>query len=112
MFSTRDMLSLDYFSVLSTTESGDWELQSKNTRHCWKLVYDNRGYSLYHKHHIEDSYHYQTDVGNIFDVVLYIVGHDEFQMRGRKNISRHDELRKGSYFFTLINIFGLEGEKA
>ena len=112
MFTTDDMLSLDYFSVLSSTESGDWELQSKNTEHCWKLVYDNNGYSMYHKHHIEDPYHYQTDVGNIFDVVLYIVGHDEYQMRGRRNISRQEELRRGSYFFTLIDIYGLEGEKA
>lgn len=111
MFSCSDMLSLDYFNVLSSTKEGDWELQSKNTGHCWKLVYDHNGYSMYHKHHIEDPYHYQTDVGNVFDVVLYIVGHDEYQMRGRRTISREEEKRQGSYFFTLIDIYGLEGEK-
>ncbi len=104
MFTTTDMLSLDYFNVLSSTDSGDWELQSKNTGHCWKLISDHSGYSMYHRHHIEDDYHYQTDIGNIFDVVLYIVGHDEYQMRGRKTITRSKELRMGSYFFTLINI--------
>ncbi len=111
MFSTKDMLSLNYFSVLSKSASGDWELQSKNTAHCWKLVHDNNGYSIFHKHHIEDPYHYQTDAGNIFDVVLYIVGHDEFQMRGRTTISREEELQGGSYFFTLLDIYGLMGEK-
>lgn len=45
-------------------------------------------------------------------LVLYIVGHDEYQMRGRKTISREEEIRRGSYFYTLINIYGLEGEKA
>ena len=67
---------------------------------------------MYHKHTQEDQYHYQTDVGNIYDVVLYIVGHDEFQLRGRKTISRKEELKRGSYFFKLIDIYGLEGEKA
>lgn len=106
MFSTHDMLSLDYFDVLSCKD-GDWELQSKNTGHCWKLDHDNDGYFLYHKHHLEDVYHYQTAIGNIYDVVLYIVGHDEYQLRGRKNISRSEEIRRGSLFFTLIDTFGI-----
>ena len=112
MFTTDNMLALDYFNVLSSTEKGDWELQSKNTEHCWKLIHDHEGYSMYHKHHLEDQYHYQSEMGNIFDSVLYIVGHDEYQMRGRKNISREEEIGQGSYFFTLINTYGLEGEKA
>ncbi len=107
MFTTEDMLSLDYFNVLSQDEEGNWELQSKNTEHCWKLVYEHRGYSMYHKHHIEDNYHYQTDIGNIYDVVLYIVSHDEYQLRGRKTISRERERRMGSYFFMLIDKYGI-----
>ena len=107
MFTCEDMLSLDYFDVLSSDAEGNWELQSKNTGHCWKLLYENHGYCMYHKHHIEDDYHYQTDVGNIYDVVLYIVGHEEYQMRGRKTISREEEIRRGSYFFKLIDIYGL-----
>ncbi len=46
MFTTDDMLSLDYFDVLSCKD-GDWELQSKNTGHCWKFDHDNDGYFLY-----------------------------------------------------------------
>ena len=112
MFTTDNMLALGYFNVLSSTNKGDWELQSKNTKHCWKLVKDHNSYFMYHKHNIEDKYHYQSNVGNIFDSVLYIVEHDEYQMRGRTNISRDEEIRRGSYFFTLIDTYGLEGEKA
>lgn len=106
MFTTQSMLALDYFNVLFQDEAGNWELQSKNTEHCWKLVYDNRGYSIYHKHHIGDNYHYQTDV------VLYIVSHDEYQIRGRRTITRDEELRQGSYFLKLLDLYGLQGEKA
>ncbi len=112
MFTTQSMLALDYFNVLFHDEDGNWELQSKNTEHCWKLVYDNRGYSMYYKHHVEDNYHYQTGVGNIVYVVLYIVSHDEYQIRGRRTITRDEELRQGSYFFKLLDLYGLQGEKA
>ncbi len=107
MFTAKEMLSLDYFNVLEEMDDGSWALQSKNTGHCWQLIYENHGYSMYHKHHIEDKYHYQTDVGTLYDSVLYIVSHDEYQLRGRRTISRDEELRRGSYFFTLIDIFGL-----
>ena len=107
MFTTKDMLSLNYFNVLCNDESGNWELQSKNTEHCWKLDYDGYGYSMLHKHHIEDKYHYQTDIGCIYDVVLYIVSHDEFQLRGRRNISVDEEKRRGSLFWKLIDIYGV-----
>ena len=107
MFTTLDMLSLDYFNILDIGATGNWELQSKNTGHCWKLEYEDNGYSMYHKHHIEDDYHYQTDIGNIYDVVLYIVSHDEYQMRGRRTISREEELRRGSLFFKLIEKYGV-----
>ena len=73
MFTAKEILSLDYFNVFEEMDDGSWELQSKNTGHCWKLIYENHGYSMYHKHHIEDNYHYQTDVGTLYDSVLYIV---------------------------------------
>ena len=106
MFTTDDMLSLNYFTVISSNKNGDWELQSNNTGHCWKLIYDNGAYYLYHKHHVEDEYHYQTAVGSLYDFVLYVVEHDEYQLRGRKIISRIEELRRNSYFFTLLDLYG------
>ncbi len=41
MFTAKEMLSLDYFNVLEEMDDGSWELQSKNTGHCWKLIYEN-----------------------------------------------------------------------
>lgn len=107
MFTTKDMLSLNYFNVLFNDEFGSWELQSKNTEHCWRLDFDGYGYTMFHKHHIEDEYHYQTDIGCIYDVVLYIVNHDEYQLRGRKHISVEEEKRRGSLFWKLIDIYGV-----
>ena len=107
MFTRKDLLSMDYFNVISEDMYGNWILQSKNTEHCWKIDYDGVGYDLYHKHRIEDDFHYQTGIGTLYDVVLYIVSHDEYQMRGRKVISREEEMRRGSLFFKLIDIYGL-----
>ena len=98
--------SQQYFSVLSK-DGNNMELQSNNTCHCWRLVFDGYGYSIYHKHNIADNYHYQTDCGSLYDCVLYIVGHDEYQMRKRKNISVAAEKKSGSYFWRLIDTFGL-----
>ena len=95
-----------YFTVLSE-EGKSIEIQSNNTGHCWNLVYENNGYSMYHKHHIEEEYHYQTDLGNLYDTILYIVGHDEYQMRNRNTISVDEEKRSNSYFWKLIDIYGL-----
>lgn len=107
MFTSKDMLSLDYFNVLSSDDKGNLELQSRNTGHCWMLVHDGHGYSMYHKHLITDNYHYQTEVGNIYDFVLYVVSHDEYQLRGRRSISRERERKNGSLFFALIDRYGV-----
>ena len=98
--------SQHYFSVLSKN-GNNLELQSNNTCHCWRLVFDGYGYSIYHKHNIADNYHYQTDCGSLYDCVLYIVSHDEYQMRKRKNIGVAAEKKSGSYFWRLIDIYGV-----
>ena len=95
-----------YFTVLSK-EGKSMELQSNNTGHCWKLVYEYGGYTFYHKHHIEEEYHYQTDLGTLYDTILYIVGHDEYQMRNRNTISVDEEKRSNSYFWRLIDTYGI-----
>ncbi|MDC7279384.1 hypothetical protein NXH64_07685 [Butyrivibrio fibrisolvens] len=56
---------------------------------------------------LSDPYHYQTCIASLYDVVLYIVGHDEYQMRNRHNVSVEEEKRSGSYFWKLIDIYGL-----
>ena len=96
----------EYFSILH--EKGkNIEIISNNTGHCWNLIYENGCYTIMHKHELSDPYHYQTCIGSLYDVVLYIVGHDEYQMRNRHNISVEEEKRSGSYFWKLIDIYGL-----
>ena len=97
---------MDWFSVLNN-DPMELELMSVPTGHFWKLLKGKDGYfTMKHKHHKEDKYHYQTSVGSLYDAVLYIVGHDEYQLRGRKTISVSEEKKRGSYFFKLIDTYG------
>ncbi len=95
-----------YFTVLSKNGK-NIELQSNNTGHCWKLVYEACGYTVYHKHSQTEQYHYQTGFGNLYDTILDIVGHDEYQMRNRNMVSVDEEKRSDSYFWRLIDTYGV-----
>ena len=63
MFTTKDLILLDYFSIVSATPAL-YELKSKNTGHLWKLIKVGNMYELLHKHKEKDKYHHQTDVGS------------------------------------------------
>ena len=104
MFTTEDLLSLDYFTVLQEGEE-QIEIQSNNTRHSWKIVFNGPGfYVLYHKHHIDDPFHYQCSYPTLFDIVLEIVNHDEFQLRGRKP-AKYAWQTRNSYFDELLRTY-------
>lgn len=106
MFTLDSLFSMDWFDVLNDDPS-QLELISVPTGHFWKLIKGNDGYyTMKHKHNAEDKYHFQTSVGNIYDAVLYIVSHDEYQLRGRKPIAVSEEKKCGSYFFKLIDTYG------
>lgn len=106
MFITSDLFFMDWFTVIAARPEDFYELKSSNTGHYWQLIWSKDTYIMMHKHHEEDEYHYQTCIGTLFDCVLYIVSHDEYQMRGRKTISIEEERRRGSYFFELIEQYG------
>lgn len=106
MFTTKDMISMDYFTIFSSKQTF-YELMSNNTGHCWQLIKEKGTFFIMHKHHIEDKYHYQTALGTLYDCVLYIVSHDEYQLRGRKTITVDEEKRRGSLFWKLIDTYGL-----
>ena len=95
-----------YFTILSK-EGNNIEIKSNNTGHCWTLIYEENTYTLMHKHNLNDKYHFQTIIGTLYDTVLYIVGHDEYQMRNRNTVSVEEEKRSNSYFWRLIDIYGL-----
>ncbi len=105
MFTVKDLRKMDYFGVLCAT-SKKYELNSLNTGHYWRLVLEGGAYTMYHKHHEEDEYHFQTILGNLYDCILYIVSHDEYQMQGRKVITVSEEKRRGSLFWKLIDKYG------
>lgn len=97
---------MNYFGILCATKK-KYELNSLNTGHYWKLIWEKNSFTIMHKHHEKDDYHFQTILGNLYDCVLYIVSHDEYQLRGRKVISVSEEKRRGSLFWKLIDIYGV-----
>lgn len=106
MFTSTDLLSLPYFKILHN-DNNIIELQSKNTKHCWKILQIGpNNYDLMHKHHLKHNYHFQCSYPNLFDIVLEIVNHDEFQLRGRKPV-KYACQNRNSYFDELIRIYGV-----
>ena len=102
----EDLPEEPYFTILSQ-DGRNIEIKSNNTGHCWNLIYEENTYTLMHKHDQKDNYHFQTIIGNLYDTILYIVGHDEYQMRNRNTVSVEEEKRSNSYFWKLIDIYGL-----
>jgi len=88
MYTSTDLSIIHdpYFTILQLSDEC-CELQSNNTKHCWYIDRHRKGsLILYHKHHIEDPYHYQSAFlsHSLQDCLLDIVNHDEYQLRGRK----------------------------
>lgn len=103
-FNFEDMVSLNYFDVLFTCDDLTL-IQSINTGDRWMLKNEGYYYTIRHSHGKGD-YHYQTEVGNLLDAVLYIVFHDEFQMRNRRLTNKTEERASGALFFELVEMYG------
>lgn len=75
-----------YFFVLQRNDNFI-ELQSKNTRNCWKLIEVSPiYYDMYHKHNPNQEYHYHYSFVSIEDCLLEIADHDEYLFKKRKPI--------------------------
>ena len=103
MFTTKDFLDMTgYFCFLSTDGITQFEVMSKNTEHCWNVVWNDGFFNLYHKHDINDDYHLHGQFNELFDCILEIVDHDEWKL----NIWRHKHVGKWkqpkTYFDELI----------
>lgn len=86
---TRDTVSLSpqFFDVIDRGE--DYILLvSKFTSHKWKLVYSNEFISIYHAHSVEDNLHYQTSCLDVYNYMLYILDHEDYQLNDRKRERR------------------------
>lgn len=89
MFRTEEIEKLDksYFNII-LAESYDVTIQSKNTGHIWyihNLEYLGEGECIiFHKHRASQPYHQHGRARNLWQAVRSIMGHDVFQMNGRK----------------------------
>ena len=83
MFTIDDLEKLNWFMVTNKTKRSI-EIKSIPTGHYWRLIKRNGYYDMTHRHSKEDNEHSQTSCQTLYDCILYIIGHDEFQMRGRK----------------------------
>lgn len=102
MFTSKDLFTLPYFSILKW-EDNSYEIQSNNTKHCWKIhVVNPRYHELLHKHHQRDRYHKQTSFCSLYEIVLDIIEHDEYQLR-KKGIKIRKE---DSYFEFFLKEYG------
>ncbi len=106
MFTATDFLSMtDYFDFRSTDGETFFEVVSKNTTHCWKVVDMGDYYRLYHAHKYEDGYHIHGQFKLMIDCVLEIVDHDEWKL----GIWRHKRIGKmkqpKTYFDWLIETY-------
>ncbi len=106
MFTTKDLLSMTgYFCFLSTDGLTQFEVMSKNTTHCWNVVWDDGYYKLFHAHKLEDGYHLHGQFVELFDCVLEIVEHDEWKI----GLWRHNRIGKRkqprTYFDELIETY-------
>ena len=106
MFSEEELklINLKYFKT-KTILSDLCELESQNGDHWMVLkiqTYVPRRklsneikyeyiYLLYHRHGDNEGFHKQSEFGNLLDLVLEIINHDDYRMK-RKGRTFFDEL--------------------
>lgn len=94
MFATEELQSIDrkYFTVI-VADAYDVTLISNNTRHVWyirNVELENRDLCLiYHKHHINHSYHSHSWCKTFRRAIRDIKSHDRFQLNGRKPVYKY-----------------------
>ena len=93
MFRTEEIEKLDrsYFNII-LAESYDVTIQSKNTGHIWYIhnpEYPGEGECIiFHKHRASQPYHQHGRARSMGKAVRSIMGHDVFQMNGRRHAGR------------------------
>ena len=105
---TRDTVSLSpqFFDVIDRGE--DYILLvSKFTSHKWKLVYSNEFISIYHAHSVEDNLHYQTSCLDVYNYMLYILDHEDYQLNDRKR-ERRIKTDQQNFCLVLMHIYVLQ----
>ncbi len=89
MFRAEEIEKLDksYFNII-LAENYDVTIQSKNTGHIWYIhnpEYPGEGECIiFHKHRVSQPYHQHGRARSLGQAVRSIMGHDVFQINGRK----------------------------
>ena len=103
MYSSTDLFVIQngYFTVIAL-EVDCCVIKSNNTRHSWKITQSSDGYFiLLHKHHDKDNFHFHRGCISVEDCLLEIVGHDDYQLRGRKP----ERIKRRTYFDDIVDIY-------
>ena len=89
MFRAEEIEKLDrfYFNII-LAEEYDVTIQSRNTGHIWYIhnpEYPGEGECIiFHKHRASQPYHQHGRARSLGQAVRSIMGHDVFQMNGRR----------------------------
>lgn len=81
--SEKKYLEDSYFKVLCK-DSNYYEIQSRNTKHCWLIQkFDNNVHlRIMHKHSINvENYHFQGFSATIESAIKKIMAHDEYVLK-------------------------------
>lgn len=89
-YSSNDLAVIysHYFSVILL--SYDYlELQSINTRHCWRISKSSDNfYIILHKHKLNHSYHFHFATDSLYSSFLEIASHDQWQLNHRRTLNK------------------------
>ena len=89
VITNKELKQIDrnYFHIIQASGFAIY-LQSKNTKHFWGIMLAEyptfRNFQIYHKHNQHDAYHRHKDAPTVSVALEGIVGHDKFQMNGRR----------------------------
>ena len=105
---TRDIVSLSpHLFDMIEKEDNYILLISKFTFHKWKLGVSEHFIEIYHSHSLKEELHYQTSCLDIYNAMLYILDHEDYQLNNRKKVrvlnSQYQQFSK-----SLIKIYGLQ----
>lgn len=105
---TRDIVSLssEFFEILER-EDDYILLLSKFTSHKWKLVSSDSFILIYHAHHVEDKLHYQTEAFDVYNAMLYILDHEDYQLNNRRK-RRVVVTKQLQFNNSLMAVYGLQ----
>lgn len=76
-------MSSEFFDILEKNDEYIL-LLSKFASHKWKLVSSESTILIYHSHNLNDELHYQSAALDVYNAMLYILDHEDYQLNNRR----------------------------